>query len=203
MHSSSNDYNRLKAEWADCKACPAHATRRQVVFGRGPIPAKVMVVGQWPGFGEDIDGKPFVGPTSEYMFWALRIAGIPLEEVFYDNIISCRHPNPKVDFKISCWPRLTGTISIVSPGIIVAVGDKASKWLSSTNATMKELSMTSRVITIFDKNYIVYFATHPAEIPRLEDSPDEAEASEQKIAIEFRHLGRLVRELELYPAVEE
>ena len=44
-----------------CTLCGLHASRTQAVPGSGPVPADVMIVGEAPGFNEDVQGLPFVG----------------------------------------------------------------------------------------------------------------------------------------------
>ncbi len=47
---------------SQCKNCMLHTTRTCVVRGDGKPTAKVMVVGEGPGFLEDLTGLPLVGP---------------------------------------------------------------------------------------------------------------------------------------------
>lgn len=39
----------------------------QTVFGEGPAPARVMIVGEQPGDQEDKAGHPFVGPAGRLL----------------------------------------------------------------------------------------------------------------------------------------
>jgi hypothetical protein len=47
----------------ECRKCPLHKARRQAVPGHGPLKTRMMIIGEGPGFEEDQQGKPFVGPA--------------------------------------------------------------------------------------------------------------------------------------------
>ena len=63
-----------------CRACPLWKRGTQTVFGEGGSRAKVVFVGEQPGFDEDVAGKPFVGPAGKLLDKALIQAGIAREE---------------------------------------------------------------------------------------------------------------------------
>ena len=44
-----------------CNKCILHRYRRQVVYGRGCIPADICLIGEAPGQTEDMMGKAFTG----------------------------------------------------------------------------------------------------------------------------------------------
>ena len=59
-----------------CTGCELFRKATQVVFGRGPGNARVVLVGEQPGDQEDLRGLPFVGPAGEVLDRALAEAGI-------------------------------------------------------------------------------------------------------------------------------
>ena len=59
-----------------CKACPLWKRGTQTVFGEGSKRAKVIFIGEQPGFDEDLAGKPFVGPAGKTLDKGLVAAGI-------------------------------------------------------------------------------------------------------------------------------
>src|SRR6266700_2746404 len=61
----STELELLAAEAATCTRCRLHESRTQVVFGQGSPTAEVMFVGEAPGFHEDKQGLPFVGPSGQ------------------------------------------------------------------------------------------------------------------------------------------
>lgn len=54
-----------------CTACDLYRNATQAVFGEGPVPAAVMLVGEQPGDREDEQGHPFVGPPGRLLDRAL------------------------------------------------------------------------------------------------------------------------------------
>jgi uracil-DNA glycosylase len=62
-------------EAAGCTRCPLHADATATVFGEGPVPATIMLVGEQPGDREDLAGRPFVGPAGPCSTGASRRPG--------------------------------------------------------------------------------------------------------------------------------
>src|SRR3954447_24463393 len=56
---------------AGCQACDLWARATQTVFGAGPTPAPLMLLGEQPGDREDLAGQPFVGPAGRVLDEAL------------------------------------------------------------------------------------------------------------------------------------
>lgn len=76
--------------WKDCKMCPLHRTRRNVVLGRGGVPCDVLFVGEAPGPVEDINGSPFTGPSG-------HLLNSIIEEVWGKGILCKKHGIPLLD----------------------------------------------------------------------------------------------------------
>ncbi|HET6454942.1 MAG TPA: uracil-DNA glycosylase family protein, partial [Armatimonadota bacterium] len=55
----------VRLEAIVCCRCPLCYTRKRVVFGTGPAPARLMIVGEGPGADEDLAGTPFVGKSGK------------------------------------------------------------------------------------------------------------------------------------------
>src|SRR4051794_8668896 len=70
-----------------CHACPLYQHATQTVFGEGPVPATLMLVGEEPGDIEDRQGRPFVGPAGATLDEALATAGVPRAEVYVTNAV--------------------------------------------------------------------------------------------------------------------
>ena len=60
----------------DCRACDLWERATQTVFGEGPVPAPIMLIGEQPGDKEDLAGRPFVGPAGLKLNGALEEAGV-------------------------------------------------------------------------------------------------------------------------------
>ncbi len=72
-----------------CTECSLHETRTNIVFGEGPVPCDVMLVGEAPGANEDKQGRPFVGASGKMLELFLEEAGISREEVYITNVVKC------------------------------------------------------------------------------------------------------------------
>src|SRR6266850_2577584 len=65
-----------------CRGCKLWMVGTQTVFGEGPVPARLMIVGEQPGDQEDREGHPFVGPAGRLLDAALLEAGIDRSDVY-------------------------------------------------------------------------------------------------------------------------
>ena len=64
----SAELERLRTDAAGCTRCDLYERATQTVFGEGPVPASLMLMGEVPGDREDVEGHPFVGPTGRAVF---------------------------------------------------------------------------------------------------------------------------------------
>ncbi len=76
----------------NCNDCPLGMGRTHAVPGEGPPDAEIMFIGEGPGFQEDRQGRPFVGPAGQFLDGLLASIGMRREEVFIANMIKCRPP---------------------------------------------------------------------------------------------------------------
>ncbi len=122
---------------AECRLCPLHAGRRQVVPGEGDASSGLMIVGEGPGENEDLQGRPFVGKAGELLDRILEAAEIPRETVFITNIVKCR-ATETVDGKLqnraplapevnACRPSLVRQVEIIQPKVILCLGAPAGR----------------------------------------------------------------------------
>jgi Uracil DNA glycosylase superfamily len=75
------------------------------VFGEGPAPADVMLVGEQPGDREDLEGKPFVGPAGRLLDEALEQAGIDRSRTYLTNAVKHFKWKPRGKRRIHDRPR--------------------------------------------------------------------------------------------------
>jgi len=132
----------IRRELGDCRRCKLHRTRRTIVFGEGNKNAKLMIVGEGPGYEEDVQGKPFVGKAGQLLTKILHSIHFQREEVYITNIIKCRPPqnrNPEPNEIQSCYPFLIKQIHAIQPQIICALGTFAAQTLLKTDAKITNL----------------------------------------------------------------
>ena len=181
---------------SDCVLCPRLVqSRRAVVNGSGPIPARVLVVAQNPGREEEIAGYPLCEKGwsgSRVRDKLLPLAGLTAEEVRFENIARCRPPRgkkgdlPLLPSEIAnCAPFLTAVIEACQPQIIVAVGAPALAWFLPE----AKLAATHGQPQPWRGAFVVGMyhpaAAHPTRNPGLA----------QVMIEDWTRLGELVREL--------
>ncbi|MGE5893728.1 MAG: uracil-DNA glycosylase [bacterium] len=125
--------DRLKDETiGDCTRCRLSAQRTNVVFGEGDPDCEIMFIGEGPGEDEDRQGRPFVGKAGQLLRNLIRKMGLKSEEVYIANVVKCRPPgnrNPLEDEIDTCIPFLKEQIEIISPKVIVLLGNVALQGL--------------------------------------------------------------------------
>lgn len=124
--------SNLKKNYESCDGCSLSAERTNVVFGSGYCGAELLVVGEAPGEQEDLEGKPFVGPSGFILRKLAKRVGIEFEKVaFITNTVMCRPPKnrkPERDERQACLSRLQQTADILRPSVILLVGATAGHW---------------------------------------------------------------------------
>jgi DNA polymerase len=98
------------------------------VPGTGPVPADVMIVGEAPGFNEDMQGLPFVGAAGKLLDTLLARIGLGRETVFITNVLKCRPPqnrDPMPNEAEACLPYLRAQFKLVQPKAVVILGRHA------------------------------------------------------------------------------
>jgi uracil-DNA glycosylase len=136
----ATELERLAAEAASCTRCRLHETRTQVVFGEGSPSAELMFVGEAPGYHEDKQGRPFVGPSGQLLNRLLAGIGLRREDVYICNVLKSRPPrnrDPQPDEIAACRYWLDEQVRLVDPKVVVTLGNFAAKTLleSTTGIT--------------------------------------------------------------------
>lgn len=117
--------------------------------GDGPVPARIMLVGEAWGEYEEREGRPFVGPSGSELNRMLHEVGIMRSECFATNLVNARPPDnymgawvaekkkdrtpkhvPLKDKMVMPWVvdgynQLLAEIKVIQPNIIVAFGNYA------------------------------------------------------------------------------
>ena len=100
----------IRKDLGTCQRCKLHVGRKHIVFGAGNPRAKLVLVGEAPGYEEDIQGQPFVGQAGQLLTRILQAIGLTRDDVYMCNIIKCRPPgnrNPEPDEIAACIPFLS------------------------------------------------------------------------------------------------
>ena len=108
-----------------CTDCPLNEGRTHAVPGEGSSDARVMFIGEAPGYQEDQQGRPFVGPAGRFLDELLASVGMKREDVFIANILKCRPPNnrdPLPTEVAACTKYIDRQIELLQPELIVTLG---------------------------------------------------------------------------------
>src|SRR5947209_5805701 len=125
MSSSEEILKEVAAEVSVCEKCALWKGRTKAVPGEGNPHAKVMFIGEGPGFHEDKQGRPFVGPAGQFLDELLASINLKRADVFITNIVKCRPPenrDPKPEEIEACNDYLDRQIAAIQPQVIVTLG---------------------------------------------------------------------------------
>jgi len=108
-----------------CTDCGLSKGRTRAVPGEGPERAAIMFVGEGPGWHEDQQGRPFVGPAGQFLSELLDSVGIKRSDVFITNVVKCRPPGnrePLPGEVEACRKYLDLQVDLIHPRMIVTLG---------------------------------------------------------------------------------
>jgi DNA polymerase len=132
----------IRLDLGDCQRCRLAKDRNNIVFGSGSPSAKLIFVGEGPGFEEDQQGEPFVGAAGQLLTKIIEAIRLSREEVYICNIVKCRPPqnrNPQPDEIKTCFQFLDRQIASIRPGFICALGSIAAQTLLNTAVPISRL----------------------------------------------------------------
>jgi len=115
----------LAREVSACQKCILGRARTRAVPGEGPPDARIMFIGEAPGYHEDQQGRPFVGAAGHLLEEMLRSIGLTRADVYITNILKCRPPNnrdPLPDEIAACSDYLDRQIALLQPRVICTLG---------------------------------------------------------------------------------
>jgi uracil-DNA glycosylase family 4 len=143
---SSEERARELAELAEvasvCTRCALAETRTHVVFGVGDPDAELMLVGEAPGYHEDQQGEPFVGPAGKLLDRLLADIGRRRSQVYIANVLKCRPPGnrdplqPEID---ACSDYLRRQLTLVDPKVVLTLGNFATRLLLKRDVGISRL----------------------------------------------------------------
>ena len=134
------ELEQLYRRVANCTDCDLCNTRTQAVPGEGPADAEVMFVGEGPGFHEDQQARPFVGPAGRLLEELLASAGLRRSDVYITNVVKCRPPNNRDPLPTeidACRAHLEAQIGLIKPKLIVTLGRYSLAWFFPRDSISK------------------------------------------------------------------
>ncbi len=153
--------------------------RGTMVFSVGDPNAQLMLIGEAPGFEEERQSEPFVGPAGQRLTKILKAMGLERSKVYISNICKFRpaidgggkqgtkNRAPTKAEMDACLPFILTEIDIIRPKVIVALGRTAAEGLGI------EGSVASVRGKFHEVNGIPTMVTyHPSYILRSEQDAD-------------------------------
>lgn len=182
-----------------CTGCDLYKRGTQTVFGEGRPHSLVMFVGEQPGDKEDLEGRPFVGPTGALLDKALAEAGIDRQQVYVTNAVKHfkwepkgkrrMHRKPSTLQIAACRPWLEAEIKVIKPRVIVCLGATAAQSLLG-----KDFRVTQQRGQLIPGDPAPFLATvHPSSILR---APDEASRHDEyaRFVADLKTITNVLRE---------
>lgn len=149
----------------NCELCTLHREAQTVcLLGDGPVPSKVMIIGEAPGAREDDIQRPFSGVAGRYLDRILLEVGLPRDKVYITNAVRCRPPDNRTPTKTelkACSYYMQRELEIVDPKFVLLLGNAALQALTGKIGIMTKHGVVQEI------NDRTYFPTvHPSAVLR-------------------------------------
>ena len=181
--SAETELAEIAREVKACTKCKLYQSAKQGVPGEGPANAEIMFIGEGPGFYEDQQGKPFVGPSGRFLEELLASINLRRQDVFITNVVKHRPPenrDPEPDEIAACASFLDRQIAALQPKVIVTLG-RYSMARYFPNARITAIHGQARTVN----GRVIVAMYHPAAGLRLE-------STRQALIEDFKKLPQLI-----------
>jgi uracil-DNA glycosylase family 4 len=162
-----------------CQQCEIAKSRNRVVPGEGAEDADIMFIGEAPGWHEDQQGRPFVGPAGQFLDKLLDSIGLKRQQVYIANVIKCRptgNRDPLPTEIQNCHQWLERQIEIIRPKMIVTLG-RYSMAMYFPGKSISKIHGTAQ-----KRDNVIYYAMyHPAAALHQQSLRQAIEADMLKI----------------------
>lgn len=175
-----------------------NSLRDTMVFATGNPHTNLMLIGEAPGYYEEVQQEPFVGRAGEKLTQILKAMGLSRDMVYISNIVKFRPalPNQRTNNRAptpeeieACLPIIMSEIRIIQPKMIVALGGTAAVGLLGEQGSVS--SMRGR---FHDLNGIPVRVTyHPSYLLRSDSPREKRKVWEDMLAV-MERLGMPISE---------
>jgi len=165
-----------------CRNCALWEHATQTVFGEGPVPAEVMLIGEQPGDQEDVQGRPFVGPAGRVLDEALAAAGFDRSTIYVTNTVKHfkwtprgkrrLHQSPDRSEVAACRPWLDAEVASVSPRLLVLLGATAAQGIFGPKF---RVTVSHGISLPSDLAPVVMATIHPSAVLRSDPAVRDAQ----------------------------
>lgn len=190
----------LQQRAADWKPARRLGTLREtMVFAAGNPHARLMLVGEAPGYEEERQGEPFVGPAGQLLTKVLKAMGLQRSEVYISNVCKFRpsmgenqgtaNRAPSPEELAACLPLIMAEIRAIRPACIVCLGGSSAKGLLGVQQGVSAL----RGQWLECQGVPVRVTYHPSYLLRNEAISARRALWEDMLAV-MQHLGMPISE---------
>jgi len=180
-----------------CELCKLHEGANTVcLMGSGPMPSRIVIVGEAPGEQEDDTGRPFTGRSGMLLDKSLaELAGIDRADCYVTNSVKCRPPDNRTptrpEAKLCAENYLAKELEAIQPRFILVMGNTAFQ------TVLGKTGVTKHNGTVFRREFggtkaQVMVTLHPAAVLR---NPKWARA----FAMDMKRFGELVSGVDSSP----
>jgi uracil-DNA glycosylase family 4 len=203
---------------SECTLCPLHASADHVcLMGSGSKKARVMILGEAPGYREDEEHRAFVGASGQLLREELVRAGIDPKSCYISNVAKCRPPDnrtpTKTELRACADEYLRQEFEAVDPDFVLLLGNSPLQVLTGKSGITKQRGNT------FSSSPTFFAAFHPAYVLRqpqhtelfradlnrfsrlIQGLPSQAEKTKVRIVRSVSGLRRLIEELKEAPVI--
>jgi len=182
----TKELEKLKREIEADKGLPLFG-KANLVFGEGDPDAKIVFIGEAPGFHEDKHQRPFVGRAGQLLNKMLLDLGWKRESVYITNIVKRRPPENRDPFpeEIEAYkPYLKQQLAIIQPKIIATLGRFSMNYF----LPKAKISLDHGKVADF-KKCVVYPLYHPAAALRSTNVLKELEKDFKRLPVLLKKYG--------------
>jgi uracil-DNA glycosylase family 4 len=199
--SSEEILQEVAGEVSSCTKCKLCKGRKRAVPGEGNSNAKIIFIGEGPGYHEDQQGRPFVGPAGQFLDELLASINLKRADVFITNVVKCRPPNnrdPEPEEMVACNNYLDRQIAAIKPHVIVTLGRYSmSKFFTGEKITIIHGRARKK------EDYICIAMYHPAAGLHKAELKDVIRDDFKKIPVIIAEADRMFTEAPKPPKPKE
>ena len=166
LQTQIEELNKVKEKCLNCTKCGLCKTRTNIVFSGGVPNRKMMLIGEAPGYYEDMKGEPFVGKAGQLLDKILASVDLDRKrDLYICNTLKCRPPqnrDPLPEEKAACREYLDAQIKILQPRIILLCGKVAAAAMLDTTQGITRIRgkwfegpYFSKMMPIFHPSYLL------------------------------------------------
>jgi len=172
-----------------CRRCELWEHATQGVTGEGPKDARMLLVGEQPGDEEDLQGRPFVGPSGRLLRTLIEEAGIAIDAVYVTNAVKHFFFEPRGKRRIhktplqrhiaACHAWLEAELARARPVVVVTLGATA---LAAAHGKKIAIAAAREAKVATPSGIPIVATYHPSAALRAPDAEARAKLRETLLA---------------------